>query len=171
MILSNTVSTSVVLNGATSTVSTPADESAPVGFMPASSGKSWVALPGPAIAISALGTVTTAANLDCTLASYFTLTGTAGDAIAMTFGTGGSTGAFSCQVGQVIQIRVTASGATVNTATWSGYTIAWIGTLSSTGGASSSAPVFKASTQALITLVCTGNGSTPTFDGTYVIGN
>jgi hypothetical protein len=171
MILSNTVSTSVVLNGATSTVSTPADENAPNGFMPASNGKSWVAASGPVMAITALGTVTTAANLDCTLASYFTLTGTAGDAIAMTFGTGSSTGAFSCQLGQVIKIRVTASGSTVNTMSWTGYTIAWVGMLSGTGGASSSAPVFKTSTQAEITLVCTGTGSTPTFDGTYLIGN
>ncbi len=170
MILSNTVASSVVLNGATSTVNTPADENAPVGFMPASSGKSWVALPGAAVAIQALGTVTTAANLDCTLGSYFTLTGTAGDAIAVTFGTGGATGAFSCQVGQVIKIRHTASGSTVNTMTWTGYTITWIGMLTGTSGSSQSAPVFVASKLADITLVCTGAGATPTFDGTYMIG-
>lgn len=170
MILSNTVSSSVVLNGATSTVSTPADESAPNGFMPASNGRSWNALPGPVVAIQALGTVTTAANLDCTLASYFTLTGTAGDAVAMTFGTGGSSGAFSCQLGQVIRIRVTASGSTVNTLTWSGYTITWVGVLTSTGGTSASAPVLATSGKADITLVCTGTGSTPTFDGSFVVG-
>ena len=170
MILSNTVSTSVTLNGTTSTAKTPADESAPIGFMPASAGNSWVALPGPAVAISALGTVTTAANLDCTTASYFTLTGTAGDACAITFGVGTSAGAFSCQVGQIIRIRVTASGSTVNTLTWSGYTITWVGVLTSTGGTSASAPVLATSGKADITLVCTGNGSTPTFDGSFVIG-
>lgn len=170
MILSNTVSTSVVLNGATSTVSTPADENAPNGFMPASNGKSWVAASGPVMAITALGTVTTAANLDCTLASYFTLTGTANDACAVTFGTGGATGAFSCQLGQVIKIRVTGSGTTVNTLTWTGYTIAWLGLLTSTGGTNQSAPVLVANKLADITLVCTGTGSTPTFDGSFVIG-
>lgn len=170
MILSNTVSSSVTLNGAASTATTPADESAPTGFMPASNGKSWVGLSGPAVAISALGTVTTAANLDCTTASYFTLTGTAGDAIAMTFGTGTSAGAFSCQLGQVIKIRVTASGATVNTMTWTGYTVSWIGNLTGTSGTSQNAPVFVASKLAEITLICTGTGSTPTFDGTYIIG-
>lgn len=170
MILSNTVASSVVLNGATSTVSTPADESAPNGFMPASNGKSWVGLPGPTVAIAALGTVTTAANLDCTLASYFTLTGTAGDAIAMTFGTGTSAGAFSCQLGQVIKIRVTGSGSTVNTMTWTGYTVSWIGMLTGTSGSSQSAPVFVANKLAEITLICTGTGATPTFDGTYMIG-
>ena len=139
MILSNTVSTSVILNGATSTAITPADESAPTGFMPASNGKSWVGLPGPAIAIKALGTVTTAANLDCTQASYFTLTGTAGNAIAMTFGTGTSAGAFSCQLGQIIKIRHTAGSSTVNTMTWTGYTITWIGMLTGTSGSSQSA--------------------------------
>jgi len=170
MILSNTVASSVVLNGTSVSASTPADESAPVGFMPASTGKSWVALPGPAVAFSALGTVTTAANLDCTLASYFTLTGTAGDAVAMTFGTGGSTGAFSCQLGQVIKIRVTASGATVNTLSWTGYTITWLG-ITTAGATSQSAPVLLASKYADITLVCTGTGATPTFDGSFLIGS
>ena len=170
MILSNTVSTTTTLNNASSTVSTPADTGAPVGWMPSSNGESWVALPGPSVAIKALGTVTTAANLDCTLASYFTLTGTAGSAIAMTFGTGTSAGAFSCELGQVIKIRHTASGATVNTMTWTGYTISWIGMLTGTSGSSQSAPVFVASKLAEITLICTGTGSTPTFDGTYLIG-
>ena len=126
--------------------------------------------PGSGRGNSGPGTVTTAANLDCTLASYFTLTGTAGDAVAMTFGTGGSSGAFSCQLGQVIRIRVTASGSTVNTLTWSGYTITWVGVLTSTGGTSASAPVLATSGKADITLVCTGTGSTPTFDGSFVVG-
>ena len=46
MILSNTVATSVVLNGATSTVNTPADTLAPAGWSPVSNGESWIAAPG-----------------------------------------------------------------------------------------------------------------------------
>ena len=170
MILTNTVSTTTTLNNASSTVSAPADISAPVGYMPASNGESWVALPGPAVAIKALGTVTTAANLDCTLAGYFTLTGTAGSAIAMTFGTGSATGTFSCYLGQVIKIRVTASGATVNTMTWTGYTVSWIGMLTGTSGSSQAALFSWPASWPKSLWFAPGVGAAPTFDGTYMIG-
>ncbi len=173
MILTNTISSTVTLNSIASTVSTPADEQAPVGFMPASNGESWVGLPGPTYAIVALGVLTTSANCDCTLGSYFTVTGTAGDALAVTFNTGGASGAFSPIIGQVIKIRITASGATVNTVDWTANTITWIGSKTSTGGTSQVAPgtvstcPLVASKLCDVTLVCTGVN---TFDGTFIIG-
>jgi hypothetical protein len=76
MILSNTVASSVVLNGATSTVNTPADESAPRGFMPASNGQLWVALPGQTVTplTATTGTSGSTTTLDFSLGSYFTWT-------------------------------------------------------------------------------------------------
>jgi hypothetical protein len=76
MILSNTVASSVVLNGATCTANTPADESAPRGFMPASNGQSWVGIPGPAMALVTLanGTSSGTTTMDWSQGGYFTWT-------------------------------------------------------------------------------------------------
>jgi len=152
MILSNTVASSVVLNGATSTVNTPADESAPLGFMPGSNGESWVALPGPCMAINALGALTaTGATLDCSLYGYFSWTAYAG-AFTLTLA--------NATIGQVIQCKVTGAA---GTPTWPGATITWVGTVAA-GTGSASAPLQTAATA--ITLVCTGYN---TYDGTYTV--
>ena len=116
MILSNTVATSVVLNGATSTVSTPADESAPAGFMPSSNGKSWVALPGPAAAISALGTAvataTSSLTVDWSVASFFTCTAYGG---GWTISFKNAAGTLTPAVGQIIRIQITHAGSSAIT--------------------------------------------------------
>ncbi len=166
MILSDTVSSTVTLNNVASTAITPSDAMAPCGFMPASTGVNWNAMAGPTRTISALGTVTTAVNLDCTLASDFTFTGTGSDATAVTFGVGGASGTFSPIVGQSIRIRHTASSGP-DTLTWTGYTIAWLGVLTGAGGTSQSAPVPAASKLCDITLICTGQNK---FDGSYIVG-
>jgi hypothetical protein len=154
MILTNTVSSSVTLNSATSTVSTPADEQAPRGFMPGSNGESWVALPGPICVINALGQLTTAgATLDCSQYGYFSFT-SYGGAQAITIS--------NAVIGQVIKIRNTGTGSA--TFTYPGSTITWIG-VAANGTCSSSAPGMAAATTD-ITLVCTAAG---TYDGLYVI--
>ena len=124
MILSNTVASSVVLNGATSTVSTPADESAPAGFMPSANGKGWVALPGPAMAISALGTAVATATssllVDWTTASFFTCTAfNSGWTITFT----NAAGVLTPTVGQVIRIYIAHTGSSA--ITWPA-TVTWV---------------------------------------------
>ena len=76
MILSNTVATSVVLNGATSTVNTPADTLAPLGFGVVSNGENWRGWPGPNQPVVPAVTATATTNLDCVqsvLISYIIL--------------------------------------------------------------------------------------------------
>jgi hypothetical protein len=164
MILSNTVASSVVLNGATSTVNTPADESAPAGFSPMSNGKSWIASPGPAYSFAALGTLTTTGNIDWSIASYFTLTTTSAQNLTLTFGLTGATGTASYQLGQMIKIRVTGAG--TPTITWPA-TISWAG-VTATPTAVAVAPLVVDGKPLVIELVCTGTGSAPTFDGTFL---
>jgi len=142
MILSNTVATSVVLNGATVTANTPADEAAPRGFMPASTGQSWVALPGPTVAAVAVATPASAgtATFDWSQGSYFTWTPYGGSCtVAFT----------NVSVGQVIFIRTTAAGSASVTLP---STITWY---TGSGGA---APSF-ASKASIVMLVCTGVGT------------
>ena len=151
MILTNTVASSVVLNGATSTVNTPADEAAPLGFMPGSNGQSWVALPGPAMAIQALGALTIAgATLDWSKYAYYTFTAYGGS----------FTLAFSnVTIGQMIRIRITA--ATSASCTWPS-TVTWVGTAHG-GAGSASAPVLTTYDND-VTIICTGLN---TYDGTF----
>ena len=155
MILSNTVSSSVVLNGAISTVNTPADESAPAGFMPSSNGKSWVALPGPASAIKALGTAVATATssllVDWTVASFFTCTAYGGG-WTITFTT--AAGVYTPSVGQIIRIQVTGAGSSAITFP---STITWI-------TASAAAPTCGTNSQ-VIAIICTATGSSPTYIG------
>jgi hypothetical protein len=126
MILSNTVATSVVLNGATSTVNTPADESAPQGFMPSSNGKSWVALPGPAAAVYT-DTYASTTSIDWSLGGIHlvTLTGN----VTFSFA--------NVSVGQTIRLVITQDGTGSRTGTFpSGCT--FVGgqkTLTTTNGA------------------------------------
>ncbi|MGZ3353289.1 MAG: hypothetical protein ACXVB2_00275 [Isosphaeraceae bacterium] len=155
MILSNTVASSVVLNGATSTVNTPADESAPAGFMPSSNGKSWIALPGPASAISALGTAVATATrsltVDWTTASFFTVTAFGG---GWTITFTNAAGVLTPSVGQTIRIQVT--GASSSAITFPS-TITWI-------TASAAAPTCATNSQ-VIAIICTATGSSPTYIG------
>ena len=155
MILSNTVATSVVLNGTTSTVSTPADESAPAGFMPSSNGKSWVALPGPAAAISALGTAvataTSSLTVDWSVASFFTCTAYGG---GWTISFKNAAGTLTPAVGQIIRIQITHAGSSA--ITWPS-TVTWI-------TASAAAPAC-ATYDMVVALICTATGSAPTYIG------
>jgi hypothetical protein len=154
MILSNTVASSVVLNGATSTVSTPADESAPAGFMPSSNGKSWVALPGPAMSVVAIATPGSGGTsyFDWTLGSYFVWTPYGGSCTISFLSAAG--GALTPSVGQIIIIKfLHAASASV---TWP-TTISWL------SGSSGAAPTF-ATKDAVVAFVCTATGSAPTYD-------
>ena len=154
MILSNTVSSSVVLNGATSTVSTPADESAPAGFMPSSNGKSWVALPGPAMAVVAVATPASSGTsyFDWTLGSYFVWTPYGGTCTVSFLNAAGGTATPS--VGQMILIKFLHAGSASVTLP---STISWL------SGSSGAAPTFT-SKDCVVAFVCTATGSAPTYD-------
>lgn len=155
MILSNTVSTTTTLNGAASTVSTPADEAAPAGFMPSANGKGWIALPGPASAISALGTAVATATssllVDWTTASFFTCTAYGGG-WTVTFTN--AAGTLTPTVGQVIRIYIAHAGSSA--ITWPS-TVTWI-------TASAAAPAC-ATYNMVVALICTATGSAPTYVG------
>ncbi len=166
MILSNTT-TSAAVQG--TTVPVPADDNPILGFGVVGTGKNWVGTPGPNAAIQALGTLTTAVNLDWTVASYFTWTSTTSSNETVTFGLTGATSTASYSLGQIIKCRVTASGSTQATITWPS-TVSWNGILTGTSGSSQSAPVLVASKFLDVTLICTNAGSSPTFDGTYTTG-
>ncbi len=161
MVVGGTV-TSAPVGGVS--VQAPADDSPIVGMSIVGNGRQYVQSPAPNYVISAVGTVTTAANLDWTQAGYFSLTLTGSDTCVITFGIGSSSGALSASLGQAIKIRLT--GAASAAITWPS-TITGVGVLASTGGTSGSAPTIAANTYD-ITLVCTQTGSAPTFDGTYV---
>ena len=75
MILFNTVATSVVLNGVTSTVNGPADTLAPLGFSPSSNGEHWNAYPSDLQAIVPLATSVTPENPDWSQAGSSSSTG------------------------------------------------------------------------------------------------
>jgi hypothetical protein len=126
MILSNTVATSVVLNGATSTVNTPADTLAPAGWSPVSNGESWIAAPGTVESVSA-PTFAAAQTIDWSTGAIFLLTLTAnvtftyknavvGQSIRLVLtqdGTGSRTGTFptgSVFVGGSKTLTTTAAG-------------------------------------------------------------
>jgi hypothetical protein len=145
----------------------PADLNPPVGMSISSNGRGWALNPGESFVISALGVITTAVNLDWTQAGYFSFTTTSGNNATVTFGIGGSTGALSASLGQTIKVRITGAG--TPTITWPA-TVTWVGTLDSTTGSSSSAPVVVNGKVIDVALVCTNTGSAPTFDGTFITG-
>jgi hypothetical protein len=159
MILSNTVPTSVVLNGATSTVNGPADQLAPRGFMPASNGTDWVAIPGPAVATAALGTAVATATssllVDWTTASFFTCTAYGGG-WTLTFTN--AAGVLTPSVGQLILINIT--HASSSAPVWPA-TVTWI----TAGAAAPSATT----NDMVVAILCTGTGSAPTYIG-WIIG-
>ncbi len=126
----------------------------------------WVIDPGESFVIQALGTVTTAANMDWTQAGYFTLTTTSGQNLTITFGTGSATGISSPVQGQFVKVRVTGAG--TPTITWPS-TVTWVGIIA-TPAVSNAAPLVVNAVALDITLVCTQGGSAPTFDGTYITG-
>ena len=119
MILSNTVATSVVLNGATSTVNTPADTLAPLGFGVVSNGENWRGWPGPNQPIVPAVTATATTNLDWSQGGLFQVNYPASTlAVTFTF--------TNVQVGQTIQMLSTQGGTSASTVTWpSGIT--WVG--------------------------------------------
>ena len=97
MILSNTVATSVVLNGATSTVNTPADTLAPLGFGVVSNGENWRGWPGPNQPVVPAVTATATTNLDWSQGGLFQVNYPATTlAVTFTF--------TNVQVGQTIQM-------------------------------------------------------------------
>jgi hypothetical protein len=171
MILGNVLSSSPVQGV---TVSASADDNPLLGYGAVGNGRQWVSTPGLGnAAINAMGTVTTAVNLDWSAYGYFTWTSTASSNETVTFYTTASntagTNLASYSLGQMIKIRITSSGATVATVTWPA-TVTWIGMQTGTSGSSVVAPVLVASKQTDITLICTATGSAPTFDGTYMTG-
>ena len=152
MIVTGTV-TSPPVQGAT--VPEPVDNSPPNGFGVVGQNSKWVATPSPNFALVAAGTVTTALNIDWTQAGLTTVTLTAATTCVVTFGLGGSTGALSAQLGQVIRVRFV--GASTASITWPS-TVTWLG---------ASAPTYTSTTPVVVELTCTGTGSAPTFDGNY----
>ena len=142
MILSNTVATSVTLNGATSTVNTPADEQAPPGFSPGSNGQSWIGLPSPTMALvtPAPGGSSGTCTLDWSLGGYFNwvpYNGTTTLAFA------------NAMIGQMILVKTTAEGS---------LSLTWPTTLTWYTGSSGTAPTLT-SKPAIIAFVCTGVGT------------
>ncbi len=173
MILANTVASAAVQGV---TVQAAADDNPVLGYGVVGTGRNWVSTPGLAnAAISALGVVGATANIDWSVAGYFSFTTTASTNLTLTFATtataalAAASQIASFSLGQMIKIRITSSAATIDTITWPS-TIAWIGMLTGTSGSSQAAPVLIASKLLDVTLVCTGVGSAPTFDGTYMTG-
>ncbi|MGO9110669.1 MAG: hypothetical protein ACLP9L_15725 [Thermoguttaceae bacterium] len=161
MIISGTVASAPVQGV---TVQDPADQSTPAGFGVVANGMRWTASSGPNFSFAALGVLAATGNLDWSLASYFTLTTTAGTNLTLTFGLTGALTTASYTLGQMIKVRVTGAG--TPTITWPA-TITWCG-ITATPAASASAPLVVNGAQIDITLVCTGAGSVPTFDGFYL---
>jgi hypothetical protein len=139
MILSNTLSSSVVLNGATSTVSTPADTLAPLGFAVVSNGESWVGRPGPNSVINAVATPGSGgtSTFDWSQGSYFTWT-PYGGACTLAF--------TNAQVGQEVILRITAASSANPT---------WPTTLTWYTGSSGTAPTITTKS-CIVKFVCTG---------------
>src|SRR5271157_3098818 len=121
MILSGTV-TSPSVGGVT--VQDPADQSAPAGFGVVANGMRWVATPSPNFAVSNLGTVTTAATLDWTVAGLFTLTLTTTDSCAVSFTN--AAGVLTPSIGQTIRVAITDVTGTGTALTWPS-TVTWEG--------------------------------------------
>ena len=154
MILSNTVSTTTTLNNASSTVSSPADVSAPAGFMPASNGESWVALPGPAMAVVSVATPGSSGTsyFDWTLGGYFVWTPYGGSCTVSFLNKSGGT--LTPIVGQMSLIKFLHAGSASVTLP---STISWL------SGSSGAAPTFT-SKDCVVAFVCTATGSAPTYD-------
>ena len=171
MILANTVASAAVQGV---TVQAAADDNPILGSGVVGTGRNWVSTPGLANAtISALGVLGATGNIDWSAAGYFSFTTTSGTNLTLTFATTATAALAaasqidSFSLGQMIKIRVTGAG--TPTITWPS-TVTWLGTLDSTSGSSSSAPVVVSGKLIDITLVCTGVGSAPTFDGTFITG-
>jgi hypothetical protein len=120
-----------------------------------------VSTPSYNLAVVAQGTLTTALNIDWSVAGLTTLTLTASDTLVVTFATtataslAAASQVNSFQLGQIIRVRfVGASGASI---TWPS-TITWLG---------AAAPTYTGTTPVVVELTCTGVGSAPTFDGNY----
>jgi hypothetical protein len=145
MILSNTLASSVILNGQTSTVNTPADTLAPLGFGVVSNGENWQGRPGPNLVVNALGAPAASATvtLDWSQYSYFTVTAT--NAFTLAFA--------NAQVGEMILIQITTgAGAT----TWP--TISWFSTANATG-----VKPTTTSLSVVVAVVCTAPGTYSAF--------
>ncbi len=157
------------------TVQDPVDIGAPSGFSPVAMGGWWSALPSPSVAISALGTLNTTGNIDWSAAGYFSFTCTASATLTLTFATTATAAlAAAAQVpsftlGQMIKIRITSASGTAGTIAFPS-TVTWVGTVTAGGGTHATPLPVIGSVQIDVTLVCTGTGSSPTFDGTYVTG-
>ncbi len=154
------------------TVQDPVDQGAPVGWSPVGAGGYWMANPSPNYAISALGTLNTTGNIDWSVAGYFSMTLTASATLTLTFATTATASlAAAAQVpsfdlGQVIKVRITSASGTAGTIVWPS-TVTWVGTVTAGGGTHAAPLPVTGSVLIDVTLVCTGTGSAPTFDGIY----
>ncbi len=106
------------------------------GSVPTATGTGWAAQLTPIYNVTALGTVSTGTiTLNWAQSNLFTLT--------LPNSTGPTFAFSNVTVGQSIQMIITVGGTSSTIVAWpSGFTSpgAWIGTLTGTGGASSSAP-------------------------------
>lgn len=143
MILSNTVATSVVLNGVTSTVNGPADTLAPLGFSPSSNGEHWNAYPSDLQAIVPLATSVTPQNLDWSQGGFFQFNLGAGLTQVYTFS--------NVTVGQTIQIW-TKQNASASTVAYTSLGVIWFG--GGSGAVSSGSGVVD-----VTTITCIAPGS------------
>ena len=124
MILKNTVSTSVNIQGAASVSKTPADEVAPRGFSTVSDGAGWIAVPSDVVTVAPSVTVTTTAVIDWSTAGIFQYQLTAAAAFAPSFS--------NALVGQTIKVILTQPA----TSTQSTLSHANMGTITFGGGTS-----------------------------------
>ena len=107
MILTNTLPTTTVLNGVSSTVNTPADVLAPAGYSPVSNGESWIASPSDYQAVAS-PTFAAAQTIDWTTGGIFLLTLTAN--VTFTFK--------NAAIGQSIRLVLTQDGTGSRTGTF-----------------------------------------------------
>jgi len=142
MILSNTLASSVVLNGATSTVNTPADTLAPQGFGVVSNGENWVGRPGPNTVFNAANTPASGGTttLDWSQGSYFTWT---------PYGGSCTLAISNAIVGQIVLVRITAAGSA---------SVTWPSTTTWYTGSSGAAPTVS-SKSCVVLFVCTAVGT------------
>ena len=167
-VVSGTVSSSPVGPAAT-VVQAPADECPPNGAGIMGLNGKWVLDPGESFIVQALGVLNTTGNIDWSAAGYFSFTCTASATLTLTFGVTGALTTPSFSLGQLIKVRIISASGTAGTIAWPN-TIAWIGTTTA-GAATHATPVpVTGSVQIDVSLVCTGTGSAPTFDGIYTTG-
>ena len=144
MILTNTVATSVVLNGTSTSATVPADTQAPLGYSPLSNGESWIGAAATGVNVGAAVTATATTTLDWSTTGFFQVNYPA-TTLAVTY-------AFSnVMIGQTIRVITTQGSSSASTVTWPSG-IVWAG-----GGAG--VPTASTSAVDIATITCIALGS------------